>query len=250
MCMAIFKPAGKNIPIDYLKTSFASNPHGCGIAFADGSSVTIRKGLWTWEQFLSEYSPRGNMAMLIHFRWATHGAQNETNCHPWQLLNGKLAMIHNGVLPIECADEALSDTGNFAKLVLEPMLASHNADNPALRFLIESAIGPANKIAIMDKAGTAVIYNETSGEWQDGVWFSNSGFRPKAFTYSALDDDWREFTPAKQAKGEDEDWREWIESSLSADAQEREDNIRTVQHQFGYSRIEAEEFLDEIEGKY
>ena len=142
-------------------------------------------------------------------------------------------------------------TGNFAKLVLEPMLASHNADNPALRFLIESAIGPSNKIAIMNGAGEAVIYNETSGQWQDGVWFSNSGFRPKALTYSAWDDDWRsELSPRRKPASEDDVWRDWIMDSLSAEAQEREDNLKTIMHELALSRIEAEEYLDEMDQKY
>ena len=33
-----------------------------------------------------------------HTRWATHGGISEANCHPHASLDGKLAVVHNGII--------------------------------------------------------------------------------------------------------------------------------------------------------
>jgi glutamine amidotransferase len=179
--MAIYKPAGKNIKKRWLRNSFDSNPHGAGIAWATGKALHTDKGMWTWEEFFSRFQQHQKHAMLIHFRWATHGERDDTNCHPWTVCEGKYAMIHNGVIDIKRHDDKLSDTGHFARLVLEPMLYSVEPQNPALRYLMEEAVGSFNKLAVMDSSGKAVIYNESKGVWRNGTWFSNTGFERELF---------------------------------------------------------------------
>ena len=48
------------------------------------------------------------------------------NCHPFLFNDNKLALIHNGILPIKCNIDGLSDTVHFVKLVLEPMVKKYN----------------------------------------------------------------------------------------------------------------------------
>jgi hypothetical protein len=186
MCVAIVKPRNKGIKKRHLKACYDGNPHGCGFAYAHKGTVEIVKGVWNWEEFWAKYKELSHHSLLIHFRWATSGDKDDDNCHPWTMQQGKYALIHNGVLSIKRSYKSLSDTGNWVKLVMEPMLASGVPFNdPAFVFLVEEAIGSFNKFAVMDGKGQVCIYNEQQGEWHRGVWFSNDGYKtPKVRTVS------------------------------------------------------------------
>lgn len=188
MCLAIYKPADKKITREHLENGFQKNTDGCGIAFSENGKLTIIKGLFTFDKFYEEYTAREHLPMLIHFRWATHGGTNQLNCHPFDMCDGKYAVIHNGVISIKTTIAELSDTGNFVRLVLEPMFENgiepfqatpENKYAPygALKFLIEQTIGKNNKIVVMDGDGRVSFFNEDGGAWDGGVWFSNTGYK-------------------------------------------------------------------------
>jgi len=184
MCLAIYKKQAAVLPIEHLQTAFDSNPDGAGFAASTGKKIEIRKGFFTFEHFLAEYKKFNVLPMLIHFRVATHGRIGTENCHPFALAEGKYAMIHNGCLPIE-SDKETSDTHNFAKFVLSPILGHVHPANPGLKYLIEQTIGRGNKVCVMDKAGKAVIYNELAGHWAEcgQVWYSNESYKPSAWNW-------------------------------------------------------------------
>jgi glucosamine--fructose-6-phosphate aminotransferase (isomerizing) len=46
---------------------------------------------------LAELSITGSTGMG-HTRWATHGAPNDTNSHPHTSVNGRIAVVHNGII--------------------------------------------------------------------------------------------------------------------------------------------------------
>jgi hypothetical protein len=204
MCLAIYKPAGVTIPKQNLENGFNQNDDGAGMAWFEDGKVKILKGLFSFKRFYEEYIKRERFQMLIHFRWATHGTKNALNCHPFVFGNNRYALIHNGMLPIKCMDKNLSDTGNFTKLVMEPMMAQGGASlkKPAFRFLIEQAIGRGNKLAIMGPDGEVVIYNEEEGSWvgeEKGkkVWYSNDGYK---FSQSEMEEMMAEYEAAQQAE--------------------------------------------------
>lgn len=170
MCLAIFKPAKAVIPTEHLFNGYENNDNGCGFAYSEKGKLHIVKGLFSFKDFLAQYREHEDCPMIIHFRWATHGNTNVTNCHPFNILNGQFAMIHNGVLPIHLTIKELSDTGNFAKLVMEPMLRNGvHPNKPAFRFLVEQAIGRGNRVALMAANGDVTIYNEDDGEYEDAI---------------------------------------------------------------------------------
>ena len=170
MCLAIFKPAKAVIPTEHLLNGYQSNSDGCGFVYPEGGKLHIVKGLFTFKEFLDMYREKEENPMLIHFRWATHGDANFINCHPFSICDGKFAMIHNGVIHICQSIPELSDTGNFAKLVMEPLLKDGvHPSKPAFRFLVENAIGNNNKVALMSSNGNVTIYNEDEGNHEPAI---------------------------------------------------------------------------------
>lgn len=178
MCLAIYKPAGKLVKEEYLRNGFANHSDGAGMAWSKDGVLHFKKGIFKLEEFLELYEQIKELPALLHFRKATHGAVNEANCHPFIFNDGKLALIHNGVLNIKCNIEGLSDTAHFVKLVLEPMINKNNVpiDDGALHYLISTSIG-TDKMVVMDGNGAAYVFNEDKGTLDEGVWYSNTTFR-------------------------------------------------------------------------
>lgn len=185
MCIAIYKPKGEKVCKDRLSNSFNRNPHGAGFAFAEGAGeVHIRKGFFTFDQFWRAYEKanKPQRSFLIHFRWATKGEKNKSNCHPFRLTKSH-AMIHNGTISRIRLKAGGSDTANFAKRILAPIVHSH----PNFIYtahgvkIVNLAIG-ASKVAVMNSAGNAVLFNENKGHWDSGVWYSNDSYLPRPFS--------------------------------------------------------------------
>lgn len=195
MCLAIVKPAGIAVPENYLRNGYAENSDGAGIAYALDGKLHVLKS-FSLERFLEYCAAVEHLPCLIHFRFATHGPTDEANCHPWLFKNGELAAIHNGIINIATTtkgEESMSDTGIFVNLVLDPMSRRVPVSHPAFRYLVEQSIGKSNKIAVMDVDGSTTIFNEGSGEWSKGVWYSNPGYKREPMRWvneSDLDNDW------------------------------------------------------------
>jgi glutamine amidotransferase len=178
MCLAIYKPKGVNISKRYLKNAFDGNPHGCGFCFPRNGKLVVEKFENSFSEFWKAFNPlQGKNKMLIHFRFATHGDKGIGNIHP--VLFGKresYALIHNGILNIK-ADEPKSDTVTYAERVLSPALERFEFSHPALQYLIETSIGSGNKFVVMRTDGKVAIFNESSGHWHKGAWYSNCGYK-------------------------------------------------------------------------
>ncbi len=202
MCLAIYKPKGVQVARRYLRNGFENNPDGAGFAVCDGlGAVHVVKGFTDFKSFYAAFQPYENQTAIIHFRWATHGATDTENCHPFELIGGRFAVIHNGILNIACPNKEKSDTFHFAELVLTPMLARLEFDAPALKYLIETSIGEYNKLVILRGDGAHVIYNEKKGHWNKGAWFSNEDYKVGRAhrIVSGLSATWQAWTAAKSA---------------------------------------------------
>jgi predicted glutamine amidotransferase len=182
MCLAIVKPKGVQIARKYLENGFYNNEDGAGFAVAVGGKLIIKKGFFKFTDFMEAFKPYANKMAIIHFRASTHGKVTEENCHPYPLLNNRYAMIHNGVISIKrTINEDMSDTYHFGELVLGKMLKEHKMDDLALKYLVETSIGSNNKVALLRRDGAYFIYNEESGSWHKGAWFSNGGYNYRKY---------------------------------------------------------------------
>jgi hypothetical protein len=181
MCIAIFKPENQTITRRALERSFRMNPHGAGFCYSQNNQLHIRKGFFNFGSFLAAFESVQNLPVLIHFRWATHGALNKFNCHPWQI-DENHAMIHNGVIEgFGALSNGRSDTGDFTEFILKPLMQSAPDvwNKPPFISLMSRALN-GNKVLIMDNTGEVAIYGEDLGFWDDGCWYSNQDYlKPK-----------------------------------------------------------------------
>lgn len=188
MCIAIVKPKDKVIPKEVLQTCASANPDGMGFAYCKDGKVIIVKAVDNFEKFYKAYSKVETTSnMLIHFRIATHGEVCKDNCHPFRL-NNRMALIHNGIISgYGSKTENKSDTKDFIEKVIGNI--SHKQwHNPSFRELVGKVIG-YSKLGILDKTGEYFIINEEKGVWDDGVWYSNSSYKPKEIVENKKDND-------------------------------------------------------------
>lgn len=211
MCLAIYKPKNATLSKQHLKNGFRANDDGAGFSISDGKTLTTYKGFFDFDSFYATFKPfnRAGVSAIVHFRFATHGAVNTDNCHPFQV-SETISIIHNGVLAWR-SNEKQSDTACFVADTLQPV-ANHGMElfrNPAFRAMTEKAIGDHNKMVMLSACGEVVILNEhkSSAHWANGAWWSNRGYESFSYPYSD------EATPYSWAEKKAGAWGKWDDES-------------------------------------
>ncbi len=124
-----------------------------GIALTNGSlNIYKKKGK---VQDLIDYTelvqPEGTVG-IGHTRWATHGEPNDINAHPHKSMNGKLAIVHNGIienyasLKAELVKrghefESQTDTEILIHLIEEVQKSENVPLEEAVRLALHSVVG-------------------------------------------------------------------------------------------------------------
>lgn len=171
MCLAIYKPKGASISAKTMNEAWRANPDGAGFVFAKDNKLHAFKSMNQKEftSTLKKTLKAVDAPFLIHWRWATHGAKNLNNVHPF-FVHKNLAFIHNGVINGMPYHNEISDTRFFNMDILQAL--KYNMKNKAHDKLISSFIG-ASKLAFLNNKGEFNIINESYGTWKNKVWYSN-----------------------------------------------------------------------------
>lgn len=189
MCLAIYRPEGKEVSIGNLKRGWESNDDGAGYCFIDEHGEIVIKKFMDWTSFINEYTPDvekyGDASpFLIHFRITSKGATSIDNCHPFRV-NNDMAIIHNGTM--SNIDIPKGDTRSDTKIFAEEYLAGIGEvilDNIFVFELAEGFIG-YSKVCILHRTRGVFILNEDLGHWHEGCWYSNKSYEPKKY-YTAV----------------------------------------------------------------
>jgi hypothetical protein len=198
MCIIIHRPKGAaaRLSRDTIARCCDNNPHGFGMMWVnDGKVLTARYMPSQRKDFIKRalMLQAADLPLVLHFRWATHGAVEKANTHPFIIEKGKSAMCHNGILSIPCV-KGWSDTRTFCNEILQRLPAGWESD-PALYWLVDQAT-MGSKVAIMYADGAVTILHKNAGITEQGIWYSNDGFRAKWDSA----DDWKEAAKRWSAK--------------------------------------------------
>jgi predicted glutamine amidotransferase len=162
-----------------LSDIFTSNPDGIGFMYGSAKGLkvtkTLPKNIGDATAFIQRL-PQDDREIAIHFRWTTHGKTDMLNCHPYDVIPGFIAMMHNGVLHTgNAADKTKSDTWHFIKDYLHSAVSSA----PDLVYdtgfvsMMEEFIGN-NRFVFMNGEGRMQHVNFDQGVEHDDMWFSNT----------------------------------------------------------------------------
>lgn len=182
MCIIVAIPQGKQVTKQTLKRCWDNNPHGGGFMYSNGNKVIVNKEMASFKKYWKAFTQAKDnydTSFVCHFRISTHGKINETNCHPF-LVNKNLGFAHNGIIYAAPKSDNFSDTYMFNEAILKH-LPNTFLTNTAHVSLISQYIGSGSKLAFLNTKGEITIINDKAGVWDDGVWYSNTGY--KAMNY-------------------------------------------------------------------
>ena len=144
------------IPEDVAKTSSQINPHGLGIVWLDTFDVTYHNS--------SEYKKLNtHRPFIAHFRYATIGAINRENTHPFVCGKNKNELLMmNGTIR-ELGNDKMCDS---------KVLAIQLGDKPRHTWKDELEVYDSRFVTINVHSKTFQIYNKHLWVQRDGVWYS------------------------------------------------------------------------------
>ena len=197
MCVIIHKPKNVTIPFDKLQSAATRNRDGYGFLFSDTNNL----------ESIRNFDPKGNdpeeiaktleelhdIDTLLHMRYATAGAKDLDNCHPFELMTKHkdgldVAFMHNGTIHDfnNYGDE--SDSISFVNLILRPLFERSTGlySDPTILDLTEDDLngmiiskyaGATNVFTFMDGRGNIAYFNKSKGkEFDEGWWASNNSY--------------------------------------------------------------------------
>ncbi|OBA54164.1 hypothetical protein A5780_26170 [Nocardia sp. 852002-20019_SCH5090214] len=187
MCLLTYYPAGAAIDTRALRFGAEANPDGHGFAIVTGGRIITGHGMKahtviaTFARTRAEH-PDG--PALFHSRYATRGAIDLSNCHPFRLGgDARTVLAHNGTLPKRVHPRAY-DRRSDTRIAAEDYLPGQPfgpIDTVAGARGLAGWLG-TSKLVILTVdpayAHTAYLFGERAGQWVGGIWYSNRSYLP------------------------------------------------------------------------
>jgi len=196
MCIIVLKPKGTKMPNEeIINNCWQKNEDGAGYMLVENERVKIRKGFMNLRSFkdsIKSYGDLTNKTVVLHFRISTSGGIRPETTHPYPVKSKKkflsalkfyssMGMCHNGTINIKHNKKEENDTMRMVYKILANDFIKNNLETFAIRELIENYIDNS-KLVFLKPDESYIIYNESKGEWKDGIWYSNTGYKRKSFT--------------------------------------------------------------------
>lgn len=181
MCIIAYIPKNHTVNSETIEIMFDNNPDGSGLLYTQNKKLRTFK-TFDVDQLITKYNDiKQNIDtdIIIHCRIGTHGQKSMENIHPF-LINNKVGFVHNGIINLVPIDKKRSDTNMFNELLLK-QLPDDFLCNEAIKELISGYIGKS-KLVFMDYKQDVCIINEHLGIWDNGIWFSNDGYKDFWYT--------------------------------------------------------------------
>ena len=135
-----------------------------GVALIDNGKIEVVRAsgkISALEDKLKTHPVSGTIG-IAHTRWATHGAPTEANAHPHMSFDGKISIVHNGIIENYAALKA--------KLISEGIQVKPETDTEVVAHLIARFYNGDLKTAVLKALakiegtfGLAVICSEEPG---------------------------------------------------------------------------------------
>ena len=214
MCIAIATKPGKVIPDEVFERCWKQNADGFGLAYIgrDGNVVIDKswmhlKGALHNYRKVAEDLKGADHHMLLHFRAATVGRVDASNCHPFKVKGG--AMIHNGTFWRD-SRATKSDSQMLAEMLHNEL---HVANLTTNHEQFQKAFG-YNRVAFLFNGDKLVLFSEKYngaqgqfGQWRDGIWYSNGGW---AGGYGGNYGDGQPLPAALDQQAQQEAYDDWL----------------------------------------
>jgi len=120
-----------------------------GIAVIEGGKIEVRRDSGKISRLIKlvEEKPINGSPGIGHTRWATHGEPNEINAHPHIGYNGKVVIVHNGIVEnyLEIKDELLKNGVKFSSdtdtETIVHLIEKHLDDGYSLEESVQKTLG-------------------------------------------------------------------------------------------------------------
>lgn len=187
MCLIIEKEPGFEIDYDKLKIACVVNPDGYGLSWVQDGRLMQIKSIEKNDhvKIKALLQKHKEKKLWLHLRHATVGSVNAENCHPFFPVvepGLDIGFMHNGTLQdFNYKDSKLSDSANFAVMVVKPMylrslalLGPEKTLNDFFAQKVLKAYAWSHSIFVLfDNFGNSIKINGDKGEQHEGWWSSN-----------------------------------------------------------------------------